>query len=205
MATVNKCCSSCCGCLTLCVGLVYFILIVGLMAYCYGPFLEVDTSTALICEGMDSLSQFVDMVTLVYIILLCTTGCLGFAAAKSKSDTIVALLMVSALVTFLLSNLMIAEKIILLSAIGNAGGSNSTDTGFAALSKIFGQSFADPISSIGSPLVVNTLFLLCALAGFVFGLVCTCIACCGVCRSNSKVGPIDKKKPRDEHEMYPNY
>ncbi|XP_077988075.1 uncharacterized protein LOC144442570 [Glandiceps talaboti] len=183
MAKVNKCCSSFCGCLTFTVGMIYFFIILGLMVYCFAPLPSTMTSSSVLtCMGATSLLEFVDLFTLLYVLLLITTGCLGIAAARTESESVVASLMVSAVLTFFMSNLAIVEACLSLSALTMG---NNTDAA-SALTEAYGNSLSTlDLASMTSPLLVITISLLCAVAGMVFAVFCTILACCGVCNHDS--------------------
>ncbi|XP_070539047.1 uncharacterized protein [Ptychodera flava] len=182
MATVNKCCSNCFGALIFGVGFVYFILLVALMIVCFTP---ATTPNAALCARAKSLFDFVDLFTMTYIMLLVATGCLAFAAAKSDSESLVASLMVLSVLAVLMSNMVIVQKCVTLATL-----TNFNATGTSGLSTVYSQALSniDDVQSLTSPILVDTLGLLCALAGFSFALICSILACCGVCcrpKSNS--------------------
>ncbi|XP_077988104.1 uncharacterized protein LOC144442596 [Glandiceps talaboti] len=169
---VNKTCSTLCGITVFISGALYFLLVVCMTIYCYVPIPGLDTTGSVICLSIVDQNQFIDMVTLTYILLLLTTGCLGVAAAKLQTESVSIAMLISAMLTFFVSNIFLLEKTLTL---------------YALIQESSGAFGGADLSNVTNPLVIDSLYLLCAAGGFFAGLACVIIACKGVC-NKSKVG-----------------
>ncbi|XP_070539044.1 uncharacterized protein [Ptychodera flava] len=175
---INSCCSACFGFFTFVSGLIYLLLTLALLVYCY---VYVEDELAAVCRGDVSLPTFITITDMVQIALLLTSGCLGMVASKAQTDTIIEGYLVLSSIAFFMSTISMVQSAIFVYS--------STGGNWADILDAYGEVAGELSEGQASISFADVIFLTTNVLGFFFTMLSSLVACKAVC-CRTKVGVV---------------